>query len=191
MDAATLPPGVACFGGVSWEEFDRLQQALGERAYPRMTFLHGEVEIMSPPSSAHEDTKSLLGMLLEVYFRAQKIRFYRRGAPTLRKPGHAAGEPDESYCIGEYKATPDLAVEVVVTHGSLNKLEVYKILGVPEVWFWRDGTLRMYSLEGETYQAVSQSVLLPDLDIPLLSRCLAIPDQYDAVEVFQLALKKA
>ncbi|MEG4506483.1 Uma2 family endonuclease [Microcoleus sp. F6_B4] len=37
------------------------------------------------------------------------------------------------------KAIPDLAIEVVFTSGGIDKLQLYKRLGIPEVWFWEDG----------------------------------------------------
>ncbi|HIK45941.1 MAG TPA: hypothetical protein IGR64_13825 [Leptolyngbyaceae cyanobacterium M65_K2018_010] len=43
------------------------------------------------------------------------------GSTTLKKPERqAGGEPDESYCIGTDKEFPDLAIEVIVTSGSIN-----------------------------------------------------------------------
>jgi hypothetical protein len=41
----------------------------------------------------------------------------------------AGGEPDESYCIGIDKAFPDLAIEVVVTSGGINRLDLFHRLG--------------------------------------------------------------
>jgi Uma2 family endonuclease len=50
-------------------------------------------------------------------------------------------EVDKSYKLGANRTRPDLAIEVVVISGGINKLEVCKRLGIPEVWFWQDGTL--------------------------------------------------
>ncbi|MGD1859848.1 MAG: hypothetical protein ACFB0E_07745 [Leptolyngbyaceae cyanobacterium] len=36
-----------------------------------------------------------------------------------------ASEPDESYNIGDRRSHPDLAIEIVVTNGSIDKLEGY------------------------------------------------------------------
>ena len=58
------------------------------------------------------------------------------GSTTLQRPEQGAGgELDESYCIGTDKDFPDLAIEVIVTSGSINRLELYRRLGVQEVWF--------------------------------------------------------
>jgi hypothetical protein len=39
---------------------------------------------------------------------------------------------------------PDVAIEVIWTRGGLDKLDVYRGLGVPEVWTWQEGRLRFY-----------------------------------------------
>jgi Uma2 family endonuclease len=44
---------------------------------------------------------------------------------------------DECYCIGTEKEFPDIALEVIVTSGGVDNLEVYKRLGIKEVWFWQ------------------------------------------------------
>src|SRR5437773_9160736 len=74
----------------------------------------------------HEDTKSRMGDLLLVYFLETDTEYYPKGSTTFRQQEHRGGtEADESYCIGTDKAVPDLAIEVVVTSGGLNRLEVY------------------------------------------------------------------
>ena len=65
----------------------------------------------------------------------------------------------------------------------------YLALGVPEVWFWQDGTLRLYHLREDGYEEVNQSKLsgLETLDIDLLKRCILIGETNlaEAVKVFQ------
>jgi Uma2 family endonuclease len=87
------------------------------------------------------------------------------------------------------KSIPDLAIEVIFTSGGLDKLEFYKRLGVPEIWFLEDGVLAIYHLSGE-YRRVDRSVLLPELDLALLVRYITDRDQYDAVTEFIKALRE-
>lgn len=114
--------------------------------------------------------------------RANRIRFYGKGGPTLgnRELG-GRKEPDDSYDIGTQKVVPDIAIEVVITSGGINTLEFYKRLGVREVWFWQNSQLSLYYLTGENYQQIARSTFLPNLDLELLLRCANMPDQYDAV----------
>ena len=98
-------------------------------------------------------------------------------------------EPDESYNLNTPKSYPDLVIEVVVTSGGVNKLEGYCRMGVREVWRWEDGVLEIHRLDKDSYEKSSQSKLLPNLPINLLSRYITYYDQYDAVQEFRQALR--
>lgn len=169
---------------VSWEQLEQLDVTLAGTG-ARLTYLDGILEIMSPLSDDHEDAKSTLSLLLEAYFREKRIRFYKRGSATLgRRGNNGRREPDESYNIETKKSIPDLILEVTVTSGGIDKLEIYKRLGVPEVWYWEDGLVTVYSLQGGAYQKVTKSVLLPDLNLDLIARCSRMADQYDAISEY-------
>jgi hypothetical protein len=48
-----------------------------------------------------------------------------RGQATMRLALKAAGaEPDESWCLGLEKEFPDLVLEIALTSGGVNKLEI-------------------------------------------------------------------
>jgi Uma2 family endonuclease len=66
-------------------------------------------------------------------------------------------------------------VEVVWTSGGLDKLEIYRRIGVPEVWFWIQGTISVHRLVDDAYTKVETSALVPGLDLKLLARLLAMP----------------
>ncbi len=176
---------------VSWEQLEQLDIILAGTS-ARLTYLDGILEIMSPLSDDHEDAKSTVSSLLEVYMREKKIRFYMRGSATIgKKKDKTRREPDESYNLGTKKPIPDLIVEITVTSGGINKLEIYKRLGVPEVWFWEDDFLSVYSLQDSEYTKVSKSALLPDLDLDLLGRYSRMADQYDAIEEYSNVISQS
>ncbi len=169
---------------VTWETLERLDVDL-ESTGARFVYLDGWLEIISPPSEAHETPKCGLGQLLEVYMRTQKIRFYGRGSTTIgMKSLGARKEPDASYCLGKQKEIPDLAIEITVTSGGVDVLEIYRRIGVAEVWFWRKGVISIYCLRELDYEFVMRSELLPELDIRSIEYHLNMPDQYDAVNAF-------
>lgn len=175
---------------VSWEKLEQLDVALAGTS-ARLTYLDGILEIMSPLSDDHEDYKKTLAMLLEVYMRAKNIRFYGRGSATIGKQeDKTRREPDESYNLGTKKSIPDLILEITVTSGGINKLEIYQRLRVPEVWFWEDGLLSVYCLQGDSYIKVSKSTLLPDLNLDILAKCALMADQYDAVTEYSQIIAK-
>lgn len=168
----------------SWEQLEQLDVILANTS-ARLTYLDGILEIMSPLSDDHEDNKKTLAMLLEVYLRTKNIRFYGRGSATIgNKQDKTRREPDESYNLGTKKSIPDLILEITVTSGGINKLEIYQRLRVPEVWFWQDGLLSIYCLQGDSYIKVSRSNLLPDLNLDLLAQYARMADQYDAVQEY-------
>jgi hypothetical protein len=124
------------------------------------------------------------------------------GSTTLKKPERqAGGEPDESYCIGTDKEFPDLAIEVIVTSGSINRLELYRRLGVREVWFWQKNRLSLYHQREETpasslldtagYEPIQHSEVLPDLDLELLTRCLQNPNPLGGGKSLSAGIAKA
>jgi Uma2 family endonuclease len=175
------------FSGISWSQMEAIETAFDNVAGVRFTYLDGILEMMTI-SPEHEETKSTIGLLVEAYMRTKGIRFYVKGGPTLgSEEKNARKEPDESYNLETKKAIPDLVIEVIFTSGGINKLELYKRLGVPEIWFWEDGLLRLYRLR-ENYELINRSELLPDLDIAVLSRYIMYADQYDAVTEFEQAI---
>jgi Uma2 family endonuclease len=174
--------------GVSWERYLALDKAFGDdRPGPRFYYLDGELEIMTT-SNEHERIKKWIGDLMAVYFEETDIEIVPRGQATMRKAlQHAGAEPDESWCLHEEKEFPDLALEIALTTGGLNKLEVYRRFNVPEVWFWRRQALEIFALRGDgsAYEPVSRSRLLPDLDIGLLERCVLIRSWQQARRTFR------
>ncbi len=174
--------------GISWARFQQLSACFQDTRAVRLTYVDGRLEIVSPVGSEHEHRKRSISYLLEAYMEHTGIRFYGRGGFTLKQPERAAGEPDESYCIGKDKPIPDLVIEVVVASDALSKLPLYQALAIPEVWIWRKDDLHVHCLEGEGYRQSTNSCLLPELDIGLLAAHARMPDQYDAVQAFRRAI---
>jgi Uma2 family endonuclease len=157
--------------GLDWSGFQTVLALRGDRSPPRMTYLDGALEIMVP-SRTHEDIKSMIGILLEVYCLDSGILFKPYGSWLLDDESEEAGvEPDECYVFAEDPATkdrPDLAIEVIWTSGGLDKLEVYKRLGIDEVWIWKRDAIAIYGLTAAGYELRAQSAWLPELDLLLL-----------------------
>ncbi len=178
-----LQDGVVLYN-VTWDTLEKLDADL-EGTGARLTYLDGFLEIMAPLSDAHEDPKKTLAQLLEAYMRLKGIRYYARGSTTIgMKELGARKEPDESYCLGDRRTIPDLALEITVTSGGINVLEIYRRIGVAEVWFWEDGVISIYCLRSTGYELVQQSELLPELDLRSLEFHTRMADQYDAVNAF-------
>jgi Uma2 family endonuclease len=177
--------------GVPWETYVALNDTVTSGGI-RMAYLEGELEIMSP-SLPHETLKSTLARLLELYAVERGVSLYAHGSTTFRKRAKLAGlEPDECYAIGRQlrgKEKPDLAIEVVLTSGDIDKLAIYARLGVREVWFWRKGRMTLHALRGRAFEEIVRSEILPDLDVAELASFVATPDQVAAVLAYRDRLR--
>lgn len=178
--------------GVRWDDYVRFLELRGESAVPRLTYLKGMLEIMSP-SPDHEKIKSFVGCLVEVYCVERDIEFTPYGSWTLKKKKADRGcEPDECYILGpqQKKKRPDLAIEVVWTSGRIDKLEIYRKLEVPEVWYWQKGRLTAHALRGHRYVRLERSKLIPGIDLDQLVTFLDRPSASAAMKAYRTALAR-
>lgn len=178
--------------GVTWQQYDALVSLFMDQ-FPalRMTYLEGVLELMST-SPEHERLKTIIARLIEAFAEEANLNLNGYGSATFRKEAAERGlEPDECYVLGELDETPDIAIEIVLTSGSIEKLAVYQGLNVQEVWFWENQSFRVYSLiDAKTgYTAVEGSQLLPTIDLPLVSQFVDNQNQTQAVRAFRQALK--
>ena len=170
---------------VTWQDYENLLEITREESGILLKYCQEKLEIMSP-SSRHEIYKENIGILLECYFLTKKIRFYSLGSTTFRSQLLSRGiEPDQSYCINNRKDFPDLAIEVIITHGGIDVLEIYQALEVKEVWFWEQEKLTVYVLQDQDYMQVNQSSLFPDLSLELLAKYIPSDEPFDAVLEFR------
>lgn len=184
---------VVVLRGVPWEQYDALCRAREHSAGPRMAYLDGTLEIMSP-ARPHEHHKTLIGRLIEAYGDEEGLDLLGFGSETYRRKAKEAGvEPDECYCLGDAKPLPDFAVEVVHTSGGIDKLEIYRRLKVPEVWFWADDRFWVYRLVGRKYVERTRSEVLPGFDLGACAQLVATTEasqQAAAVRAWRKTLRR-
>jgi Uma2 family endonuclease len=176
----------------SWADYEHLLRMRGEHAVPRITYLEGDIEILSP-SRSHESIKSFIGRLVEVYCLHHGIEFTPYGSWTLkRKRKERGAEADECYVFGEVRdpKVPDLAIEVEWTSGRIDKLDVYRKLGVREVWYWREGRIQPYRLHGERYRLLPRSKVLPGIDLDELAGFLDRSTASRAIREYRASLDR-
>jgi Uma2 family endonuclease len=113
--------------GVSWESFKAIQSGFAGFPGARLFYYKGELEILST-SPEHEIVKGNIGYLIENYRLDQGLEFVATGSFSQEKEAVASVQADESYCFGERKSIPDLAIAVVITSGGSDKLTRYKAL---------------------------------------------------------------
>jgi len=181
------------YSGITWEQFKLIQAGFANSTGVRLFYYQETIEIIMP-GRAHETVSRFICVLLSIFCIENGIEFEPTGSMTQQREGEVSVEPDESYCFGTSKPTPDLVIEVIFTSGSPKKLQRYQALEIPEVWFWQDGVFSLYRLRDRNYEVISQSEIpeLAGLDIDLLTRCVAMAQtsRLEAANTFRNALKK-
>ncbi|MGK7875047.1 MAG: Uma2 family endonuclease [Xenococcaceae cyanobacterium] len=161
---------------ISWQTYEALVRDLEAQPGTRLTYDRGMLEIMTP-LIPHEKNKKLIGRLVENLTAELDIEICSLGSLTCKREDLKRGlEPDQCYYIqnelvvrnlSEIDFTkdppPDLAIEIDITSSSLNRMEIYANLGVPELWHYDGKSLKIYQLEGNQYQECQVSSTLPQL----------------------------
>jgi Uma2 family endonuclease len=193
LQAPAIPPDAdqrLTMTNVEWWQLETFLSLRGDRPTPRIAYLEGTLELMSP-SKTHQRVKTTIARLLEAYAEEAGLIFNGYGSLTMKyAPRERAIEPDECYVVGSNeRSDPDLAIEVIWTSGDLGKREIYRGLGVRELWEWRTDGITILGLRDGTYLPLSRSELLPALDVDLLFRHIDIDDQTAAVRAFRQAIR--
>ena len=149
---------------MSWDDYEQLVK---ENTGFRISYFNGVITIVSP-SQSHEVIERVISILINAYCRKYKLLYFPMGSTTLKNPFTVGKEPDTSYAFNTAKDTPDLAVEVVFSSGSVNDLQKYKYLGVKEVWFWQDNEIKFYELLDSEYVKIDVSSCLSQLSAEFL-----------------------
>jgi Uma2 family endonuclease len=185
------------YAGITWQQFKLIQSGFGDAPGIRLSYFNHTIEILMP-GRTHELFKSIIGMLIELFCLEQSIEFEPTGSMTQERSGEVSLEADESYSFGASKPLPDLAIEVILTSGSPDKLQRYRALGITEVWFWQDGVFTLYRLRkgftviDDQYEQINFSEIpeIATLDIDLLTRCVLIAEtsRLNAAQEFRQGL---
>jgi Uma2 family endonuclease len=178
---------------LGWDSYEKIVEALAE-THVRTTYYRGDLELVSPLPS-HEAVKVwfryfmlVLGMELDLPFRGM-------GSTTLHRRDRDCGlDPDDCYYLSSISKVvdwltlnmnrdppPDLVLEVDITRSSLNRLDVYAGLGVPEVWRYDGDEWHIHLLgEDEAHRESPSSAAFPYLPIaeimPLMRQSLHVGD---------------
>ncbi|MGI9304976.1 MAG: Uma2 family endonuclease [Gammaproteobacteria bacterium] len=175
---------------VSWADYQRLLEIRGDRSVPRITYLQGLIELISP-SQTHESIKSMIACLIEAWCIEKGVDITPYGSWTIENKEVDRGiEPDECYVLGDHAEArrPDLAIEVIWSSGGIKKLDVYRKLGVREVWIWKKRNVHVYALRDEGYEEVERSQLLPNLNIDQLLEFVDIKPMTKAVRAYKATM---
>jgi Uma2 family endonuclease len=99
--------------------------------------------------------------VIKVLFKTANIRYQPFGSTTFKREGSAGVEPDACFYVQNYQQMmgrrrlqpndppPDLAIETDVT--SKTAMEAYQAIGVPEVWVFDGGKLKIHQFQDGEY----------------------------------------
>jgi Uma2 family endonuclease len=175
---------------VPWPTYLRLLQMFDE-SHVRMTYDRGTLEIMTL-TFGHESYGYLLGRFIDALTEELGLPIAGGGSTTFKRRRRGL-EPDGCFWIaneprirGKTKIDlrvdppPDLAIEVDVSHSSLDRMSVYAALGVPEVCRLHGQTLTFQVLGPDgKYAESSHSRAFPQLTPADLASFLALRGQTD------------
>jgi Uma2 family endonuclease len=167
-----LPGQRVDFEDVDWSEFQAILAELGDSRSTRIAYSNKTLTIVAPLFQ-HEKSKINLGELVKVLLDELGIGHDVSGSTTLmRKDVDKGVEPDDSFYIQNFSQVlnkdridlnidppPDLAIEIDLT--SKTTTEVYEALGIPELWRYDQGQLRIDILQDGKYRKVEESPTFP------------------------------
>jgi Uma2 family endonuclease len=164
---------------ISWEQFERLLEDLGDHRAARIAYDNGTLEIMTPLPE-HEYFKETIGDAVKDIAEEIEIDYESYGSTTWRKRIKMAGvEPDNCFYfqneavvrgrldldLTQGDPPPDLVLEIDITNKSLDRFPIYARLEVPELWCYDVGELKIYHLQNGEYVEAVSSLALPMLPI--------------------------
>jgi Uma2 family endonuclease len=161
--------------GIDWNTYEKFLDAVGNRPI-RLTYDGWNLEFTLPRWD-HESVSRCIDRL--VVALGIVLGFVIRGGQTVtlkRKDVKRGVEADQTYYIQNEPAVrgiknldlnvlppPDLALEVDITHYSLDRMEIYAALRVPEIWRYDGEELSFHQLRAGDYQVAANSLAFPVL----------------------------
>ena len=186
MVATTNRADRIVLNSVSWEQFEKILEDLGDHRIARIAYDNGTLEIMTPLPE-HEYFKEVIGDAVKDVADELDIDYASYGSTTWRKQIKMAGlEPDNCFYfqneaiargrldldLSKGDPPPDLALEIDITYKSLDRFPIYARLEVPELWCYDNGELKIYHLRDGVYVEAETSLALPQLPIKELPQII-------------------
>jgi Uma2 family endonuclease len=171
----SIAPGTSLvLENVDWQAFEKLLLDLGETRAARIAYDRGTLEIMAP-LPRHEYFKEAVGILVQDLADELDLNYESLGSTTWKRQDILGSvEPDNCFYfqneplirgkldldLGQ-EPPPDLALEIDITSKSLDRMAIYARLGVPEVWRYENGILKIYQLQAQQYLEANTSLAFP------------------------------
>jgi Uma2 family endonuclease len=133
---------------ITWEQYEKFLDDLGDRPSTRMAYDNGTLEITIPLPEP-EFFKEAISIAVQDAAEELEIDDETYGSTTWRKQVKLAGaEPDNCFYFqneaivrgtidldqSKGDPPPDLVLEIDMTSKFLDRFPIYARLGVPEIW---------------------------------------------------------
>lgn len=171
-----LPPGSLLRMPGTWQDYCALRDSRGDGSIPRIKFRDGEILLMSP-LPRHGREANILADVVKILLDSENRNYEAFTPITMDIPEVGGIEPDYCFYIDNWQAAvgkdridwqvdppPDLVIEIDVS--TYTAAEDYAPYGVPEVWLFKTTELKIYALQGETYELQTSSRYFPAIDLP-------------------------
>lgn len=169
---------------ISWQQFENLLKDLGDHRAARLAYDQGTLEIMTPLPE-HEYYKEVIGIAVQDIAEELELDYESLGSTTWKRESRLAGvEADNCFYFQnealirgklEFDLTqdppPDLVLEIDLSSKSLNRFPIYARLGVPEIWCYDTGELKIYQLQNGDY-GEQISLVFPNLAVKEIPRLI-------------------
>jgi Uma2 family endonuclease len=178
MSTITLPDRqYLLLHDVSWDDFRNFERMVDDQPGHRLTYDRGRLEYMTI-SWLHENLKKRIDRLLFALVEEMDLPIASGGTTTFRREDLDRGfEPDECYYLAneplihdkrEIDLTvdppPDLLIEIEVSRSALDRLGIFAVLGIPEVWCADAESIRFLHLnQNREYEEQSESINFPGI----------------------------
>lgn len=162
--------------GITWQTYESLLADLGEQSGLRLTYDQGTLEIMTL-TPEHESINRYLSSLVDLLVDETGMDVHPVGSATFRREDIDRGfEPDSSFYFARaaqmrgkkridlsVDPAPELALEIDISHSSLDKLSVMARFGVSEVWRYDGVRVHIYVLSEGAFVPCENSSVFPTL----------------------------
>ena len=169
---------------VTWQTYQALLADMGEHRSARLAYDRGTLEIKMP-SKLHELINRLLERIITTLTEELGMNVVSLGSTTLDSEEVEQGvEPDSCFYIQNAERVnpedtappqdfpPDLVVEVDITSSSRSRLNIYRVMGVPEIWRYSLQGLAILQLRQGEYLECEYSSIFALLSVEILENFL-------------------
>jgi Uma2 family endonuclease len=196
--AIELPLEHMVLPNIRWETFGRILHEIGKRRY-RIAYRNGDLEFTTAELGHHSRSRWIGNLIFFAAFELN-VPICSGGSTTLKdSKRRVALEPDDCFWIkhearmrgkkrwnAQRNPPPDLAIEVDIPGGVLDRLVILAALKVPEVWRFDGEKLKVLGLGADgKYKESAKSRSLPSLPMDGFARFVRKLGSADEVSLIQ------